>query len=107
MWWADLAEPIGSTAGYRRPVLIVQGESLNRSKLATAACVPLTSNLKWANAAGNALLTAKATGLPKDSVAACALIFAVDRQQLVKRVGKVPSNHLARVLSAIDVVLGR
>ena len=53
VWWADLGEPTGSGPGYRRPVLVVQGDSFNRSLIATVACVPLTSNLKWAGAPGN------------------------------------------------------
>ncbi|MFN5795985.1 MAG: type II toxin-antitoxin system PemK/MazF family toxin, partial [Planctomyces sp.] len=53
IWWADLDAPVGSTAGFRRPVLIVQCDSFNRSRIATVVCVPLTSNLKWAEAPGN------------------------------------------------------
>lgn len=50
IWWADLPSPVGSAPGFRRSVLVVQGESLNQSRLATAICVPLTSNLRWAEA---------------------------------------------------------
>ena len=50
IWWADLGEPVGSAPGTRRPVLIVQGDPLNRSRIATVVCVPLTSQLKWADA---------------------------------------------------------
>lgn len=69
VWWADLPDPVGSGSGFRRPVLIVQGDALNRSRIATVVCVPLTSNLRWADAPGNVLLSARSTGLPKDSVA--------------------------------------
>jgi mRNA-degrading endonuclease toxin of MazEF toxin-antitoxin module len=47
IWWADLPGPAGSAAGFRRPVVVVQGNPLNRSRLATVVCVPLTSNLMW------------------------------------------------------------
>jgi len=107
VWWADLADPVGSVAGYRRPVVVVQCDALNRSKLATVLCVPLTSNLKWASVVGNVALGAKATGLSKDSVACGAMTFAVDRQQLLERVGKLSRARFAQVLSAIDGVLGR
>ena len=50
VWWADLPEPAGSGPGLRRPVLVVQGNALNRSRIRTVVCVPLTSNLKWAGA---------------------------------------------------------
>ena len=106
-WWADLPEPTGSGPGFRRPVVIVQGDHLNRSKIATVVCVPLTSNLTWADAPGNVLLASKLTGLPKDSVANVAQIVALDRQCLGERGGKVPPKKLALMMSGIDVVLGR
>ena len=63
VWWANLAEPVGSAPGFRRPVVIVQSDSFNRSKISTVVCVPLTSNLHWADAPGNVLLTSAVTGL--------------------------------------------
>ena len=69
VWWADLPAPAGLTPGFRRPVVVVQGDALNRSRIATVVCVPLTSNLKWALAPGNVHLSARLTGLPKASVA--------------------------------------
>ncbi|MEA3040759.1 MAG: mRNA interferase MazF [Sphingomonadales bacterium] len=107
IWWADLAEPAGSSAGHRRPVLIVQGDALNASRLATVLCVPLTSNVKWADAPGNVLLRAGETGLDRDSVANVSLLVAVDKAQLDERVGKASRPMLERVLAGIDIVLGR
>ncbi len=107
IWWADLGEPIGSAPGYRRPVLIVQGDALNHSRIGTAVCVPLTSNRKWADAPGNVLLTAAATGLDRDSVANVSLIVAIDREQLTERAGKITQRKLELVLAGIDVVLGK
>jgi len=88
IWWADLPDPTGSGPGLRRPVLIVQGDGLNFSRIATAVCVPLTSNLRWADAPGNVLLRARLTGLPKDSVANVSQILTVDRSLLTERAGK-------------------
>jgi mRNA interferase MazF len=107
VWWADLPEPSGSGAGFRRPVLIVQGDHLNRSRIATVVCVPLTSNLIWAGAPGNTLLPAKAAHLPKDSVANASQIVAIDRAFLGKRAGKIAPKYLAQVMHGVDVVLGR
>lgn len=107
VWWADLGEPVGSAPGYRRPVLVVQGDPLNRSRIATVVCVPLTSNLRWADAPGNVLLKANTTGLDRDSVANVSLIVALDKAQLTERVGKVTERKLALVLAGVDVVLGR
>jgi mRNA interferase MazF len=107
VWWADLPEPKGSGPGLRRPVVVVQGDALNRSRIATAVCVPLTSSLKWAEAPGNVLLSAKATGLPKDSVANASQIVAVDRHLLLERTGRLAPAKLELVLSGIAIVLGR
>jgi mRNA interferase MazF len=107
VWWADLADPAGSGPGYRRPVVVVQGESLNRSRIATVVCVPLTSNLKWALAPGNVHLRARQTGLPKDSVANVSQIVSIDKEFLSERAGKLPHLNLQLVLAGIDTVLGK
>ena len=107
VWWADLSDPIGSGPGCRRPVVVVQGDSLNRSKISTVLCVPLTSNLKWAEAPGNVLLQAKATGLDKPSVANVSQLTALDKEALTERRGKVSQKLLEQLLVGIDIVLGR
>jgi mRNA interferase MazF len=107
IWWADLPEPSGSGPGFRRPVVVVQGDALNRSRIATAVCIPLTSNLRWASAPGNVLLQARLTGLPKDSVANVSQIITLDKEILTERVGKLPRKKLDLILAGIDIVLGR
>lgn len=107
IWWADLPDPTGSGPGFRRPVAVVQGNPLNRSRIATVVCVPLTSNTTWAAAPGNVLLSARMTGLPKDSVANVSQVVALDRSLLTERAGRLGSKQLAQVLHGIDVVLGR
>jgi mRNA interferase MazF len=107
IWWADLPSPVGSGPGFRRPVLIVQGDAFNRSRIATVVCVPLTTNTAWADSPGNVLLTAQSTNLPKDSVANASQVIAVDKGLLTERLGKLSRNKLELVLSGLDVVLGR
>lgn len=107
IWWADLPKPIRSGPGFRRPIVVVQGDALNRSRIATVVCVPLTSNLLWTDAPGNVLLTAKTTGLPKDSVANVSQVIALDKSVLTERVGKLSRAKLELLLSGLDVVLGR
>ena len=107
VWWADLAVPSGSEPGFRRPVVVVQSDDFNRSALRTVVAVPLTSNIRWADAPGNVRLTARATGLPRDSVANVSQIVTVDKAILTERVGKLSASKLDLVLSGIDVVLGR
>ena len=107
VWWADLPEPAGSGPGLRRPVIVVQGDALNRSRIATAVCVPLTSNLKWADAPGNVRFSRGTTGLPKESVANVSQIVTVDKSLLTERAGKLSRSRLDLILSGIDVILGR
>lgn len=107
IWWADLPAPSGSGPGFRGPVIVVQGDGLNRSRIATVICVPLTSNLRWAAAPGNVRLAARMTGLPKESVANVSQIITVDKGFLKARVGKLPLLKLQLLLSGIDVVLGK
>ncbi|HEV7426152.1 MAG TPA: type II toxin-antitoxin system PemK/MazF family toxin [Thermoanaerobaculia bacterium] len=107
IWWADLAIPSGSEPGFPRPVVVLQGDALNRSLIATVICVPLTSNLRWAKAPGNVLLPSRITNLPKDSVANVSQVFAVDREALTERVSKLSSSKVGLLLAGLDVVLGR
>jgi len=86
---------------------VVQCDALNRSRIATAVCVPLTSNLKWALAPGNVRLSTRQTGLPKESVANASQIVALDKQLLVKREGKISAQKLDLLLSGINLVLGK
>ena len=107
VYWASLPDPIGSGPGFRRPVLVVQGDALNRSRIRTVVCVPLTSNLRWAEAPGNVMLSAKATGLPKDSVVNTSQLITLDRALLTEEVGKLSKRQLDLILAGIDIVLGR
>ena len=107
VWWADLGIPSGSAPGLRRPVMVVQGDAFNRSRIGTVVCIPLTSNLAWADAPGNVLLSAGTTGLPKDSVANVSQVLTLDKAALTERVGKVARAKIDLLLSGIDVVLGR
>ena len=107
IWWADLPVPGGSGPGFRRPVIVVQGDAVNRSRIATIVCVPLTSNLRWAHAPGNVLLAARTTGLSKDSVANASQILTIDKDLLTEQVGKLPRGKVELILAGIDVILGR
>ena len=85
----------------------VRHDALNRSRIATVVCVPLTSNVRWANAPGHVILSAKTTRLPRDSVANVSQIVALDKALLTERAGKIPVPKMQLVLSGIDVILGR
>jgi mRNA interferase MazF len=107
VWWADLPASTGSGPGFRRPVVVVQGDALNHSRIATVVCVPLTSNLRWANAPGNVSLAARLTGLPQDSVANVSQIVTLDRDLLTEQVGRLPRVKVELLCAGINVILGR
>ena len=107
IWWADLPEPSASEPGFRRPVLVAQCDAFNRSRIRTIVCVPLTSNVGWADAPGNVLLDESVTGLPKASVANVSQIVTLDRDWLTDKVGELPEEKLQLVLFGIDILLGR
>jgi mRNA interferase MazF len=87
-------------------VVVVQGDPLNRSRLATVVCVVVTSNLKWAQAPGNVRLSARESGLPRDSVVNVSQIVTLDRSRLVDHVGRVGAPRLDSILAGIDLILG-
>lgn len=105
IWWADLEEQRGSTPASRRPLLIVQADSFNRSRIDTVIGVALTSNLRLIDAPGNVLVPKRASGLSKDSVANVSQVVTVDRDVLAERVGKLPSSILAAVEHGLRLVL--
>ena len=107
VWWAELPEPVGSGPGYRRPVVVIQCDAFNRSRIATVVCIPLTTNLRWATVPGNVLLASQLTNLPKDSVANASQVISMDKALLVEHAGKLPRAKLELVLAGLDAVLGR
>jgi mRNA interferase MazF len=105
IWWADLGEPSGSEPGLRRPVLVVQSDAFNRSRLRTVVAVVLTSNLRLVEAPGNVLVPAKTSGLPRDSVVNVSQIITVDRDFLSEPAGRVRGQLLKDVENGLRLVL--
>lgn len=105
VWWADLDEPKGSEPGYRRPLLIVQADAFNRSRLQTAIAVVLTSNLGLVEAPGNVLISKRSSGLSRDSVANVSQLVTIDRDILSARVGKLPGSTMHSVDTGLRLVL--
>lgn len=105
IWWADLDEPRGSEPGFRRPILIVQADAFNRSRLRTVIGVVLTSNARLLDAPGNVLLPAADSGLPRDSVANVTQLVTLDEDFLAERAGRIPTRVMARVEAGLKLVL--
>jgi mRNA interferase MazF len=106
IWWADLDEPRGSEPGFRRPLLIVQDDAFNRSRIRTVVAVVLTSNLRLLEAPGNVLLPAKVSGLSKDSVANVSQVITLDRDVLKEPAGRIRGQMLKDVENGLRLVLG-
>ncbi len=102
IWWADLGLPFGSEPGFRRPVLVVQDDSFNRSRIQTSVVVSITSNLALAEAPGNVMLEKSESAFPKDAVINVSQISTLDKRRLVARVGSLPK----RLMDDVDVGLG-
>ena len=105
IWWTGVEEPEGSGPGFRRPVLIVQTDGFNRSLISTTIVAALTSNTRLADAPGNVLLPAKASGLPKDSVVNVSQILTLDKSSLSVRVGRLPARYMRAVTEGLKLVL--
>jgi len=105
VWWADLDEPRASEPGFRRPILVVQSDAFNRSRLRTVLGVVLTSNARLLDAPGNVLLPATSTGLPKDSVVNVTELVTLDVDFLTERAGRIPPGLMAQVDAGLKLVL--
>lgn len=99
IWWASLPAPRGSGPGYRRPVVVVQAGSFNRSSIQTVIVAPITSNMKLAGSPGNVMLPRKQSKLPRDSVINVSQVITLDRSFLIERVSRLPARA-ARALDA-------
>lgn len=105
IWWASLPEPTGSEPGYRRPVLIVQDDTFNQSRIQTVIAIAITSNLRLAEAPGNVFLPCGVTGLPQDSVANVSQVVTIDKTVLTERVGSLPIDLQEAVDEGLRLVL--
>ncbi len=105
IWWSELPEPAGSGPGYKRPLLIIQSNDFNKSKINTVIAAVITSNLRLAGAPGNILLSPKRSRLPKESVINVSQIITVDKSFLTEKVHNLPNNIMNQVDEGLKLVL--
>ncbi|MFW6199725.1 MAG: type II toxin-antitoxin system PemK/MazF family toxin [Gemmatimonadota bacterium] len=105
VWWADLGEPSGSEPGFRRPVLVVQADSFNRSRIRTVIAVALSSNTRLLEAPGNTLVRTGDSGLPRDSVANVSQLVTLDRDFLAEKTGRLSAAALFEIEEGLRLVL--
>ncbi len=105
IWWASLPEPTGSMSGYRRPVIIIQADAFNQSRINTILVAVITSNVQLAQAPGNVLLATKQSGLPRESVINVSQIITVDKSFLTEQVGSLTSRQMHQLENGLRLVL--
>lgn len=105
IWWATLSGPRGSEPGFRRPVLIVQSDAFNDSRIRTVVAVVVTSNLRLANAPGNVELSTKQSRLPKRSVVNVSQVITLDKSFLDERVEQLDERLMRTVDAGLRLVL--
>ena len=105
IWWADLDEPRGSAPGFKRPLVVIQADAFNRSRIQTVVCAVVTSNLRLADAPGNVFVSKRESGLPRDSVVNISQIVTIDRSALTERVAKLSARISQRIDDGLRLVL--
>ncbi len=106
IWWAELPEPSASEPGHKRPILIVQSDEFNRSRISTVVAIAITSNLKLANAPGNVKLPKAKTGLSRESVANVSQIITLDKSFITQKVGRLDHRTMSQIEEGLTLVLG-
>ena len=105
IWWAGLARPRGSEPGFRRPVLVVQSDAFNRSRIGTVVTAAITSNMSLALAPGNVVCRPRSSGLPRPSVINVSQVATLDRGSLLERVSRLPDAAMEQVDEGLRLVL--
>jgi mRNA interferase MazF len=105
VWWADLPEPAASEPGFRRPVLVVQADEFNRSRIRTVIAAAITSNTKLAAAPGNVALPKRSVGLGRDSVVNVSQLVTLDKRFLTARAGRISDAKLRQVEDGLRLAL--
>ncbi len=105
IWWAELADPRGSEPGFRRPVVVVQADSFNRSQIGTVVVAAISSNLDLAEAPGNVGVSRRDSRLPRSSVVNVSQVLTLDRRFLTKRVSRLSAQVVEEIDSGLRLVL--
>jgi len=105
LWWVSLDPIVGSEQGGRRPVLILQNNSVSEFTK-TVITIPLTTSLRRSQLPSSVFIASEGTGLTGDSVALCHQIRVIDQSRLQTRIGVVTPETLQQVANAILFTLG-
>jgi mRNA interferase MazF len=106
LWWVDYGIPYGSEPGYRRPVIILQNDIFNTSKINTTVVIPLSTNLLLADVPGNIFISKKDSKLSKDSVILLSQIGVIDKERLIEKISKINNETLSKIETNVLFILG-
>ena len=104
--WASLPEPQGSGPGFRRPVVVIQSDPFNESRINTVVVAVITSSLRLASAPGNVSLNSNESGLPRDSLVNVSQVLTVDKSFLTERAGTLSEDVMATIDAGLRLALG-
>ena len=105
IFWNDAGEPIGSSPGFTRPVVVIQNNAANQSPISTVLVCALTTNLRRAKAPGNVLLDENEADLPKQSVVVVSQLLTVDKSQLIDKIGTLSKERIVQILGGIKFLI--
>ncbi|MGA1839567.1 MAG: type II toxin-antitoxin system PemK/MazF family toxin [bacterium] len=101
VFWARLSRSAGSEPENKRPVVIVQRDSINRSRFNTIVVIPLTKRTRHAHIPGNVLLQKGEANLPISSLARGTHIMVIDKSHLIEKIGTLPKDRMNKILNNI------
>jgi mRNA interferase MazF len=107
VFWANLHRSKGSEPRDKRPVVVVQRDSINRSKFQTVVVVPLTKQTKHADIPGNVLLQKGEANLPRESLARCTHVMVIDKSRLAEKAGTLTRKKRQDIINHLIWVLGQ
>ena len=106
LWWADYGVPFGSEPGYRRPVIVVQNDYFNNSKINTTIVIPLSTNTLLANVPGNIFIEKKESKLKDDSVILLSQVGVIDKHRLIEKIAKINRDIMQKIENSILFIFG-
>ena len=106
LWWADYGVPFGSEPGYKRPVIIIQNDYFNTSKINTTIVIPLSTNTLLADVPGNIFIGKKESKLKYDSVILLSQVGVIDKQRLVEKISKIDKNIMYKIENSVLFMFG-
>ena len=105
IYWTELGDPVGSVRAYRHPVVVVQNDVFNASRIQTVVVCALSSNLKRAAAPGNVLLETGEGNLERSSVVNISQVATLDRSQLQEWIGDLPRYRIREVVAGLKLLI--